>query len=165
MWIGYWITSGKGINQLLPIYKSFRHYDGHSGKPNTLSSTDGRLIQKSTDGRIWIFVNPDLNIFNPVTDSFQVIKAKDISGIGNNRGFYYLGIGRSAQKAWITGYQTGELGELFELDILSKRCRPFTVVDSEINPYYIALSGVKLNHGQDDLFVVKLSEVKYGIYY
>ncbi len=165
VWIGYWITSGKGINQLLPIFKSFRHYDGHSGKPNTLSSTDGRFIQKSMDGRIWIFVRPDLNIFNPVTDSFQVIKAKDISGIGNNRSFGYLGIGRSAEKAWITGDQTGEL---FELDILSKRCHPFTVVDREnhpiLNPRLIQQTGVKLNHGQDDLFIGRLSEVKYGIY-
>ena len=116
------------------------------------------------DGRIWIFVRPDLNIFNPVTDSFQVIKTKDISGIGNNRSFGYLGIGRSAQKAWITGGQTGEL---FELDILSKRCRPIPVMDRENHPIINPLSlqtGVKLNHGQDDLFIGKLSEVKYGIY-
>ena len=166
VWIGYNITSGKGINQLLPVLKSFRRYPGNTGKPNSLSSTFGSLSGKAADGRIWISVNPDLNIFNPVTDSFQVIKAKDISGIGNNRGFYYLGIGRTAQKAWITAYQTYQTGELFELDILSKRCRPFTVVDRENQPilHPALISGVKLNHGQDDLFVGRLSDVEYGIY-
>jgi hypothetical protein len=56
--------------------------------------------------------------------------------------------------------------ELFEMDILSKRCRPFSVVDSESHPIlHPGLnSGVKLNRGQDDLFIGSLPEQKYGIF-
>jgi signal transduction histidine kinase/ligand-binding sensor domain-containing protein len=165
VWIGYWIAAGKGINQLSPVLKSFRHYEGNTGKPNSLSSTYGNAIDSSTDGRIWIFVDPDLNIFNPATDSFQVIKTKDISGVGINKKIYYLGIGRSGQKAWILGEQTTEL---FEMDILSKRCRPFTIMDKDnhpiVHPGLMIQSGIKLNKGQDDLFIGGLPERKFGIY-
>jgi signal transduction histidine kinase len=104
-----------------------------------------------------------LKIFNPVTDSFQVINTNGLSGIGSNRSITFLGRGRSAQKAWIAGEQTGEL---FELDMPSNRCRPFTVMDKDNHPIlHPGLnSGVKLNHGQDDLFVGELPEHKFGIF-
>ena len=165
VWIGYSTSTDNGINQLSPVLKSFRHYEGKTGKPNTLSSTQGSRIEKSADDRIWIFVEPDLNIFNPATESFQVIKTNDISGIGSNRKIYYLGVGRSGQKAWIIGEQTTEL---FEMDILSKRCRRFTIMDSNnhpiMHPGLMGQSGIKLNNGQDDLFVGGLTKEKFGIY-
>ena len=154
VWIGYWISSDKGINQLSPVLKSFRRYT---------DTTFWGSIEKSTDGRIWIFAGSDLKIFNPATDSFRVIKTKDISGIGHNRSISYLGRGRSAQKAWVAGGQTGEL---FEMDILSKRCHPIPVMDREnhrmLHPGLIQQT--KLNHGQDDLFIGGLPEQKFGLF-
>src|SRR4030095_9224132 len=153
VWIGYWISSDKGINQVSPVLKSLRRYT---------DTTFGGLIDKSTDGRIWIIAGHDLKIFNPATDSFQVIKTKDLSEIGDHRNIYFVGRGRSAQKAWTTGEQTGEL---FEMDILSKRCRPVPIMDGKnnrIHPWL--LSGVKIDRGQDDLFIGALPEQKYGIF-
>jgi Histidine kinase/Y_Y_Y domain/Two component regulator propeller len=152
VWIGYWISIDKGINQLLPVLKSFRRY---------VDTIMWGSIEKSIDGRIWIIAGPDLKILNPATDSFQVIKTKDISGIGSNTSINYLGRGRSAQKAWVSGGQTGEL---FEMDILSKRCRPIPIMDRE-NHRVINLSGIKINRGQDDLFIGALPNQKYGIFF
>ncbi len=157
VWIGYWISTDKGINQLSPVLQSFRHYT---------DSNWGGHIEKAIDGRIWIFFNGSsrLKIFNPTTDSFQVINTNGLSGIGSNRSITFLGTGRSAQKAWIAGEQTGEL---FEFDMPSNRSRLFTVVDKDNHPILhpgLGSSGVKLNHGQDDLFVGELPEHKFGIF-
>jgi signal transduction histidine kinase/streptogramin lyase len=154
VWIGYWISTDKGINQLSPVLKSFRHYS---------DTTWGGHIEKATDGRIWVFLGNHLKIFNPSADSFQVITPKGISGIGSNRGIFFLGRGRSTQKAWIVGEQTGEL---FELDMPSNRCRPLTVMDKDNHPILRPglNSSVKINHGQDDLFFGEPTEKKFGIF-
>ena len=157
VWIGYWISAGKGINQISTVLNSFHRYAARRGKPNSLSSTFGERIERADDGRLWIFVDPGLNIFDPNTDSFQVIQPKGLLGTGRNKGITILGRGRTSQKAWIAGEQTGEL---FELDIPSKNCRPFTIVDTSnrriLHLDLIELSSIRINNGNDDLFMGRI---------
>jgi signal transduction histidine kinase/ligand-binding sensor domain-containing protein len=127
-WLGYWVSLGKGINQLIPFSKVVYRYPGNTGKPNAFNSTFGHLVQKSNDNKIWIDTGDGLTIFYPNTGLFSLFRAKDLSGIDHNKTFSFLGVGRTAQKAWVQADQTGGL---FELDVTNKKCGHIMIKDTE----------------------------------
>jgi signal transduction histidine kinase len=154
VWVGYWGHFGKGVNQLIPFSNVFLRYIAKTGKPNTLNSTYGGTLAESGDGKIWVFVEPDLNILNPVTGLFTWIQVKGFSGFHKNNTVSFLGLGRTAQKVWIAGDQSGEL---FELDISTKQCRPFTIVDTLdhriSNVDFNGEQSIRMGNGSEDLFL------------
>jgi signal transduction histidine kinase/ligand-binding sensor domain-containing protein len=152
-WVGYWGHFGKGVNQLIPFSNVFLRYTAQTGKSNALNSTYGGTLAESADGKIWVFVEPDLNILNPATGLFDWMQLKDFSGIHQNNSVSFLGLGRTAQKGWIAGDQSGEL---FELDITTKQCRPFTIVDTSGHRIsfvdFNEEQSLRMGNGSEDLF-------------
>jgi signal transduction histidine kinase/ligand-binding sensor domain-containing protein len=126
-WVGYWVSAGKGINQLIPLSPVVYRYPGNTGKRGAFNSTFGSLVQKNIDGQIWLDTGGGLTIFYPNTGLFQLLQAKDLSGNTNNETISFLGVAGSAHKAWIAGDQTGEL---FELDGSAKQCRQIIIKDT-----------------------------------
>ena len=85
------------------------------------------------------------------------MQIKDFSGFNKNNSVSFLGLGRTAQKGWIAGEQSGEL---FELDITTKQCRPFMIVDtsdhriSHVN--FNEEQSFRMGNGSEDLFLGRI---------
>jgi signal transduction histidine kinase len=126
VWIGYWYSGPKGINQLIPMSRSVYQYPGDTKKPNSLSTSYGGDMDV-VDDKVWVFAIDGLNIFDPANESFKMVRPGDIACAGKGKQIYFLTAGRSSQRA-LYGIE-GSPG-LFEYDISTKQCRPLPLLDS-----------------------------------
>ncbi|PWT99093.1 MAG: hypothetical protein C5B52_11175 [Bacteroidetes bacterium] len=111
-WIGYWIAAGKGLTQLIPVSNPVIHYGVDGNSPKSMSSTAGRNMVESQDGKIWISTWGGLNIFDPRYSTFQVIKQTDISLNGKkmpNNSLDFLGASTDGNMAFISLLNSGEI--------------------------------------------------------
>jgi hypothetical protein len=131
IWTSDWL--GKGIYELLPIDPLVKRYVANSSAKNTLSNDLISTIIPGPQGKLWLGTADGLNIFDPVTETFEVLRAKDLPGI---KGTYILPIyiDTIQQKAWLSAgsLKTYEqyLGmSMYEMDIKTRKCSRIVFMD------------------------------------
>ncbi|HEY4323371.1 MAG TPA: ATP-binding protein [Mucilaginibacter sp.] len=162
-WVGYWISSGKGISQLIPFSKTVYRYPSNTKNPNSFDSSFGSLLQQGSDGQIWVFTARDTYIFNPNTGLLVPWRTMTPPGIYNNKTGTFLCVSKTSKKAWLTiGYRSSNF---FEVDLVSKKSRPMTVRDTADQP--IAMGDFALSaHGNENeiIFAATSPQNKVGVF-
>ena len=134
-WTGYW--SRKGFFQLIPNSAPVARYAA-----DTVKSFNGRSrvynIINADQGRLWLTTSEGLQVFDPHTGSFQQLQEKDFPGL-RGKIITPIAIDTPHKKAWLLahpGYTDNPenwgkplLGNLYEMDVSSKKCRPVTFKD------------------------------------
>jgi len=125
VWTSYW--SVKGIYQLIPYSPSVHRYTANALKDDSLSSLVIYNMMSGGHGSLWIGT-PDegLNIFNPETESFKVLREKDLPGI-IGKGIVPIVIDTLRKKAWLNAFPPDRL---YEMDMQTKKCKPIIFKDS-----------------------------------
>ena len=128
IWTSYF--RHRGVYQLLPFDPFVRRYTVNPKKRDSLSNSFIHTIIPSADGKIWVGTDDGLNILDPATDKFEVLREKDLPGIrGNSIKPLQMDIIR--QKAWLNVGDMRQVYEtiIYEMDIKTRRCRPIVFRD------------------------------------
>lgn len=159
-WSTYWLD--RGIHELLPYNPAVTRFAAKPGMQDSLSNGFIHTIVPAADSKIWIGTNDGLNIFDPVTNKFEVLHEKDLPGI-SGIAIVPLHIDTVNQKAWLNAGSTDPLKfyemDMYEMDLKTKKCRPvifrdgskqldsFVIIPIEIKPYKNGFLAVDDNHG------------------
>ena len=79
VWTSNW--SGNGIYELLPYNPPVKRYAPDPKLPGSLSNKNIANIVPGPQGKMWIGTADGLNIFDPETEKFEVLREKDLPGI------------------------------------------------------------------------------------
>ena len=131
VWTSDWL--GKGIYALLPFNPPVKRYAANPSAKNTLSNGLIATIVPGPQGKLWLGTADGLNIFDPVTETFEVLREKDLPGI-KGTSILPLYIDTIQQKAWLNaGSQETEqqyLGmSMYEMDIKTRKCSRIVFMD------------------------------------
>jgi class 3 adenylate cyclase len=134
VWTSYW-GGVSGIYEFLPSSPLVKRYTVNPKMPDSLSNGIIFTIIPAAKGKLWVGTRDGLNIFDPATEKFEVLREKDLPGI---RGTVIvpLYIDTIRQKAWLNaGFNTaGFEMKTYEMDIRSRRCRPIVFRDKSGQP-------------------------------
>ena len=98
VWTSNW--SLNGVYELLPYNPPVKCYAPDPKLPRSLSNKNIATILPGPQGKMWIGTADGLNIFDPETEKFEVLREKDLPGIkGPAIGPAYIDTVR--QKAWL----------------------------------------------------------------
>ncbi len=125
VWSGAW--GRRGIYEMVPFSKVVTYYTADPGNPYSLSDNTVYHMVNADGGRIWIGTDHGgLNIFDPNTDKFEVLKGKDLPGIKINphNTIIPISVDTILKKAWLIA------DGFFEMDLNTKKCRPIVYEDS-----------------------------------
>jgi ligand-binding sensor domain-containing protein len=143
VWLGHFAQ--KGIYQIAPFSPAVKRYFANDSKvPNLtvwlqIKKLDFSNWQDSTNlgigncitgdrGTVWMAAHDGVIIFNPHTGLFDLLRARDLSGLkGHLSDLYPVKVDAISNKAWILG------DEFFEMDIASRKCTPIMCRDSNGN--------------------------------
>jgi signal transduction histidine kinase len=98
IWTSYYLP--KGIYQLLPYSPYVKSYSSGSNN-NSLSHSTITTIAPGVQGKMWIGTLDGLNIFDPVTEKFEILREKDFKGV-KGEVFAPLFVDTTRQTAWIS---------------------------------------------------------------
>ena len=70
-----------GIYELLPYNPPVKRYAADPKLPGSLSNKNIVTILPGPKGKMWIGTEDGLNIFDPETEKFEVLREKDLPGI------------------------------------------------------------------------------------
>jgi ligand-binding sensor domain-containing protein len=87
-----WIGAGREIFQLNPINPVAVHYAADSAGTSLLSNNHIATMINGPQGRMWIGTWDGINIFDPLTGSFEVLREKDLPGFHGKK-YYAAGDG------------------------------------------------------------------------
>jgi hypothetical protein len=125
-WVSNW--NGKGLYELLPVNPIAKRYVADPLKKESLTSGMISTILPGPQGKLWIGTADGLNIFDPITEKFEVLRAKDLPGI-KGTAIIPLYIDTLHQVAWLNA-GTQETFEkyfgmrMYEMDLRTRQCRP-----------------------------------------
>jgi streptogramin lyase len=131
VWTSDW--AGWGMYELLPINPLVKRYAANPSAKNTLSNGLISTIVPGPQGKLWLGTADGLNIFDPVTETFEVLREKDLPGI-KGTSIIPLYIDTIQQKAWLnagsqqTQQQYFGMG-MYEMDIKTRKCSPIVFMD------------------------------------
>jgi hypothetical protein len=127
VWTTYYILNG--IYELIPYSPSVRMYSGGLTK-NSLSHSTVTTIIPGAQGKMWIGTLDGLNIFDPVTETFEILREKDFKGL-KGKVFAPLFVDTTAQRAWISvGSQLNYWNmKVYEVDLKSMNAYPVNFRD------------------------------------
>lgn len=125
VWVSNWMDHG--IYELLPFNSLLKKYTPNS-KENSLSSGMITTIIPGPQGKLWLGTADGLNIFDPSTEKFEVLRAKDLPGIKGTAIIPFY-IDTLRQKAWIRAgsqetYEKYFGMQMYEMDIRTRQCQP-----------------------------------------
>ena len=160
IWTSDWNL--QGIFQLVPFDPLAKRYTPNPEKKNSLSSGQISTIIPGPGGKLWIGTAAGLNIFDPVTESFEVLRQKDFSGL-QGEAIIPVYIDTVQQKAWLRAgtqnpYEYYGM-KMYEMDMKTQQCRQivfkdgsvmidtFTVAHTWIKPYKDGLIFCDEAHG------------------
>ena len=128
IWTSYFRQ--RGVYQLLPFDPLVNRYVANPNKKDSLSNSFIHTIIPAADGKVWIGTDDGLNIFDPATDKFEVLREEDLPGITGNS-IKPLQIDNIHQKAWLNVGDMRQVYEtiIYEMDIKTRRCRPIVFRD------------------------------------
>ncbi|HMH33981.1 MAG TPA: ATP-binding protein [Puia sp.] len=130
VWIGYWIGSPMGINQLIPMSKSIYQYPGDTRKRNSLRTSYGFAMDNDGD-KVWIFGRDGLDVFDPAQESFKQIGPGDFLSPDKNKQIFFLTANKGPNKGLFSVEQNGGL---YEMDLSTKKYKPLTLTDKSNHP-------------------------------
>ena len=119
-WTGFW--SKKGFYQMIPHSSVVTRYAFDSVK---LWHNSVGNFMNADHGRLWIGTSQGLNIFDPHTGLFEVLREEDLPGIRGNA-ILPIAIDTARRKAWLLALSpvdTPSHGHLYEMDVSTKKCR------------------------------------------
>ena len=128
-WVSDYI--GKGIYELLPFNAPVKRYGANPKLQDSLSNNAVLTIIPAAQGKMWIGTNDGLNIFDPITEKFELLREKDLPGIKGNV-IAPLYIDTIHQTAWLSATRDPELYfemDVYEMDIKTRKCRPILFRD------------------------------------
>lgn len=141
-WISNW--NGKGLYELLPFDPLTKRYTANPLKKDSLSNGMISTIIPGSQGKLWMGTADGLNIFDPVTEKFEVLRAKDLPGI-KGTAIIPLYIDTLHQIAWLNAgsQETFEkyFGmQMYEMDIRTRICRPivFKIGTKQIDRFIVS---------------------------
>jgi ligand-binding sensor domain-containing protein len=125
VWTSDW--ANKGIHALLPFNPIVKRFNANPFNKGSLSSGMISTILAGPQGKLWIGTSNGLNIFDPDTEKFEVLREKDLPGIKGSA-IIPLYIDTVRQKAWLNAGSLQNLGHyvgmtLYEMDIRTRQCR------------------------------------------
>lgn len=125
VWSTYW--SVNGIYQLNPCTPSVQLYRAKPNNPDSLSSLNIYNMVSADQGRLWIGTGDQgLNIFNPKTGTFRVLKEKDLPGV-KGVGIVPMAIDTLRKKAWLKAFPADRM---YEMNMQTQQCKPVIFKDS-----------------------------------
>jgi class 3 adenylate cyclase len=131
IWTSNWLNYG--IYELQPFDPLVKRYAANPSAKNTLSSGLISTIVPGPQGKLWLGTAEGLNIFDPVTETFEVLRARDLPGI-KGTSIIPIYIDTIQQKAWLnTGSQESEKRyfgmSMYEMDIKTRKCSRIIFMD------------------------------------
>jgi streptogramin lyase len=145
VWTSNW--SGKGIYELVPYNPPIKQYSANPKFQDSLSSGEIISIIPGPHGQMWLGTTDGLNIFDPTSEKFKVLREKDLPGIVGNV-IVPLHIDTLKQKAWLAVSVSPDKYfemDMYELDMKTRKCRPIIFRDgtkqfteSYAEPYLVA---------------------------
>jgi class 3 adenylate cyclase len=129
VWTSNWQSFG--IYEILPVDRSIKRYAANPGVQDSLSDGFVISIVQGPQNKMWIGTLAGLNIFDPVTEKFEVFREKDLPGI-QGQGITPAYVDTVRQKAWLfagPGIDRGDhfsfytLSKMYEMDIKTRQCR------------------------------------------
>ena len=82
VWTSNWMNYG--IYEILPFNPSVKRFAANPEMKDSLSNHAIHSIIPAAKGEMWIGTEDGLNIFDPKTDKFRVLREKDLPGIRGN---------------------------------------------------------------------------------
>ena len=117
VWSGHFAR--RGIYQIVPFSPAVKRYFANDDKAQNLASKVINNCMNGDKGTIWMGSLDGINIFDPHTGLFNLLRRKDLSGIegGSGQSLSAVNVDTINKKAWILGGDG-----FYELDIASKKC-------------------------------------------
>jgi len=128
VWTSYY--DHRGIYELLPFIPPVKRYAPNPKLKDSLSNKSIYTIVPAAHGQMWIGTDDGLNIFDPNTEKFEVLREKDLPGIRENA-IIPLHIDTIRRKAWLIIVSPGQIAgtDIYEMDIKTRKCRPIIFRD------------------------------------
>jgi len=134
VWTSNWMSNG--IYELLLFNPSVKRYAAKPEIQDSLSDSFVISIIPAAQGKIWIGTYEGINIFDPISEKFEVLREKDLPGI-RGKAIAPVHIDTVRQKAWLYAgsavpanpMKFYERGGMYEMDIKTRKCRPITFRD------------------------------------
>jgi signal transduction histidine kinase/ligand-binding sensor domain-containing protein len=127
VWASYY--GAKGLYELVPYSPFVRMYSNGSTN-NSLSHSTVTSIIPGAQGKMWIGTLDGLNIFDPVTEKFEILREKDFKGL-KGKVFAPLFVDTANQIAWISA--DTELNywnmKVYEVDLKNMNAYPVNFRD------------------------------------
>jgi len=122
-----------GFYQLIPFSPPVNQFISERGKSNSLSNDFAVFCKDAGQGKVLIGTGDGLNIFDPETGFFQVLRKNDLRGLKSDlpglkaetHEMQPISIDTLTQKAWITIDR-----RYYQMDMRSKQCSPVIFEDS-----------------------------------
>ena len=157
-----------GVYELLPYNPPVKRYAPDSKLPGSLSNKNIASIVPGPKGKMWIGTLDGLNIFDPVSERFEVLREKDLPGI-RGKLIRPLVIDTIHQKAWLEAGNIDGIGQImadiYEMNLATRECRPIIFRDGSIQFGKLTIgnyrlvkaykNGLLICDGEHGLFEVK----------
>jgi streptogramin lyase len=129
VWASGW--SSTGVYELLPYNPPVKRYAADPKLPGSLSNKNIENILPGPMGKMWIGTADGLNIFDPETEKFEILREKDLPGVKGSM-IAPLYIDTVRQKAWLGAMiQKGaeRVVSIYEMNLETRECRPIIFRD------------------------------------
>jgi ligand-binding sensor domain-containing protein len=125
-----WVTGGgKAFYQFNPANTCTIVYSANSTKPSSLSYNSVATIVNGPQGKLWIGTWDGINIFDPATGLFQVLRENNLQGF-KGKNIIPIAIDDSQKKTWLKAWYPDAL---FEMDIANRKCKKISLIDTTFN--------------------------------
>jgi signal transduction histidine kinase/streptogramin lyase len=118
-----------GLLEVVPFSPTVTRFAPKPGIRDSLSNGMIYTIVPATNGKMWLGTGDGLNIFDPETETFEVLREKDLPGI-KGEAIIPLGIDTIHQKAWLNAGSTDPTKyyemDTYEMDLNTRTCRQIT---------------------------------------
>ncbi|HMG90319.1 MAG TPA: ATP-binding protein [Chryseolinea sp.] len=159
IWTSYYLP--KGIYQLLPYSPSVKSFSSGSNS-NSLSHSTVTTIVPGPHGKMWVGTLDGLNIFDPVTEKFEILREKDFKGV-KGKVFAPLFVDSTRQTAWISvGTHLNYWNmNLYEVDLKSMKAYRISFHDGskQLDTLIYDPTYVKLYRGS-----FMIADDRYGVF-
>jgi ligand-binding sensor domain-containing protein len=120
---------GSQLCQLNPIQPVATHYVTDTLNPSSLSDNHVATMVEGPQHKIWMGTWDGISIYDPVTDSFQVLKEKDLPGF-HGKNIMPLTMDSLTQTTWLLA---GPPSAIFQMDVATKKCTLIKINDTTVN--------------------------------
>ncbi len=157
IWSGFWAR--KGIYQLVPYSQAVTRYIADAANSHSLSDNHVYNCMNADHGNVWVGTADGLNIFDPNTGIFHVLREKDLPGL-KGKLILPISIDTVLHKAWLSIH---DRSLLFEMDIRTKRCNPVIFEDSN-NLRMSSLNFIVPERYQSECIIPAYSDNQFDIF-